>query len=230
MLHAILLEFEGVLADTHALRRAALQRALAEDGVTLSAGQFDERCRGLATRDAAAAAAAVAPAPAMLDETALDLVALRAERHFAESASKGLSLASGAAELVRQAAGKVPVGIVTRASRRDVDFVLALAGLEHAFSCIVAAEDAPAAKPAPDGYLRALRRLAARGVRAASTLALEDGPAGIRAARTAGLRCIAVGDLPAHDALLADALLPSLSGESLASLSSRLRAPRARVP
>lgn len=228
MLHALLLEFEGVLADTLALRRAALQRALAEDGVTLSAGQFDGACRGLATRDAAAAA--VTAAGGALDDTALDLAALRAERYFTQGSAKGMSLASGAAELVTQAASQVPVGIVTRASRRDVDFVLALAGLEHAFSCIVAAEDAPRGKPAPDGYARALRRLSSRGVRAASTLALEDGAAGIRAARAAGLRCIAVGDLPAHEALLADALLPSLAAETLTSLASRLRAPRERVP
>ena len=46
-------------------------------------------------------------------------------------------------------------------------------------------------KPAPDVYLTAARRL---GVATASCLALEDSPAGIVSARSAGMRCVAVPD------------------------------------
>ena len=46
-------------------------------------------------------------------------------------------------------------------------------------------------KPAPDVYLTAARRL---GVAAASCLALEDSPAGVASARSAGMRCVAVPD------------------------------------
>ena len=46
-------------------------------------------------------------------------------------------------------------------------------------------------KPAPDVYLAAARRL---DVAAASCLALEDSPAGIASARSAGMRCVAVPD------------------------------------
>jgi beta-phosphoglucomutase-like phosphatase (HAD superfamily) len=47
------------------------------------------------------------------------------------------------------------------------------------------------AKPVPDVYLTAARRL---GVAPASCLALEDSPPGIAAAKAAGMRCVAVPD------------------------------------
>jgi beta-phosphoglucomutase-like phosphatase (HAD superfamily) len=53
------------------------------------------------------------------------------------------------------------------------------------------AMDEARGKPAPDVYLTAARRL---GVAAASCLALEDSPAGIASARSAGMRCVAVPD------------------------------------
>ena len=45
------------------------------------------------------------------------------------------------------------------------------------------------AKPSPGIYLEACRRL---GVAPSAAVALEDSPAGIRAAQAAGLTCIAV--------------------------------------
>jgi sugar-phosphatase len=73
-------------------------------------------------------------------------------------------------------------------------------------------------KPAPDVYLTAARRL---GVAAAVCLALEDSPNGIAAARSAGMRCVAVPDpLLADDPRYreADLILPSLTGLDEAAL------------
>ena len=95
--------------------------------------------------------------------------------------------------------------------------------MDGAFTCIVGAEDAYPAKPSPAPYLAALRRLEgrrplpSRGI----VVALEDSIAGIRSAQAARLRCIAVGRLPVHDAMEADALIPSIDGllvEDLARL------------
>ncbi|HWM98786.1 MAG TPA: HAD-IA family hydrolase, partial [Streptosporangiaceae bacterium] len=74
------------------------------------------------------------------------------------------------------------------------------------------AMDEARGKPAPDVYLTAARRL---GVAAARCLALEDSPNGIAAARSAGMRCVAVPDpLLTDDPRYreADLLLESLTG------------------
>jgi HAD superfamily hydrolase (TIGR01509 family) len=57
------------------------------------------------------------------------------------------------------------------------------------FEVIVTREDAPRAKPHPDLYLRALQLLDANP---AVAVAVEDSATGVRAARAAGLRCVAM--------------------------------------
>jgi HAD superfamily hydrolase (TIGR01509 family) len=225
MFDAILFEFDGVLADTRAARRAALMRSLAVDGVSVRDDEYDDACAGLSLDEGARAAAALRGRA--YDETDAALAALRAERHFAEWVGKGVTLAPGARAFVEAAVGRTRLGVVARASRREVEFVLALAELTHAFECVVTADDGLPPKPSPVGYTAALARLARRGpVRAERVVALEDGVAGIQAARAAGLVCVAVGAMPAHRAMQADALLPSLEGQSLATLEHLLAAHR----
>lgn len=215
----LLFEFDGVLADTHAMRRAALSRSLADDGVALADATYDARCAGFPPREAAVAA--LAGEGPRLDDTALDLVALRAERYFAEQLGRGLSLAPGARELLEGAAGRARLGVVTRAARREVEFVLSLAGLEAAFECVVSADDVRSPKPSPEAYQQAFERLARRRpALPATTLALEDAPPGVIAAHAHKLRCVAVGPVATFHAVRADAHLRSLVGQSLDSLAA----------
>ena len=62
-----------------------------------------------------------------------------------------------------------------------------------------------------------------------AVIALEDGTAGIRAARAAGVRCIAVGPIPAHIAIEADAYVTSLAGQTARSLDLLSRPGQERV-
>lgn len=219
MPRVLLFEFEGVLVDTAAARRAALARSLGDDGLLLPEPPGDDPYAGLGVR--AAAAAALAVAGAVRDETAADLIAFRAERYFAERAGRGLSLAPGVPELLEALAGRATLALVTRAGRREVEFVLGLGGLTHAFACVVTADDPVDPKPSPAPYALALERLRRRGVPVAPTaLALEDARPGVRAARAAGLRVAAVGPLPADVAMEADAYLPTLAGLTPASLDA----------
>ncbi len=212
ILDAVLMEFEGVPADTGAARQEALTSVIREEGVVVSEAEYRTACAGRSTTEAVRAI--VALRSLTMDETAIDLLILRVGRVYAAHLSKGVTLVDGAREMVKRLAARARLGIVTRANRRDVDFVIALAGLDHAFTCIIAAEDAYPPKPAPAPYLAALARLA----RQRSTpehgviVALEDAQDGIRAAAAAGLRCVAIGDLPAHVAMEADAIAPAVAG------------------
>ena len=228
MFDAVLCEFEGVLADTAALRVAALRASLADEGVTSPHPELADACARLPV--ATTVRAALALHGERRDETGLDLLVLRAERHFAAAAGKGLALAPGARDFVERAMGTARLALVTRASRREVEFILSLAGLDVAFECIITADDTPEPKPSGDGYVQALERLGRRrSVRPDQAIALEDGPVGIRAAHAAGLRCVTVGALPAHLAVEADALLPSLVGQTPASIEALVSARKETV-
>jgi beta-phosphoglucomutase-like phosphatase (HAD superfamily) len=67
--------------------------------------------------------------------------------------------------------------------------VLELAGLAGRFRATVSSEEVPRGKPAPDVYLEAARRLAAD---AAACAAVEDSHSGIRSAKAAGMRVLAI--------------------------------------
>jgi beta-phosphoglucomutase len=219
MIDAVLFEFDGVIADTRPARRRALIDTIESDGVSLSPEEYDEHCAGLPVRAAIRVAFGLRGIP--IDDTAIELAGMRADRRFATLVETGISLAEGAAAAVESLHGSTRLGIVSRAARADIDHVLALAQLDHAFEFIIADDDAFAPKPSPAPYLGALDRLARRRpVGPRNVVALEDGPAGIRAAKTARLRCAVVGPLPMHLAMDADALIPSLAGLTLRSLDS----------
>jgi len=219
MIEAVLFEFEGVIADTGAARRGALFDTLREDGVGLSESEYVEHCAGMPVR--ASVRAAYALRRFARDETSIELAALRTERRFTDLIDTGLSLGDGARELIESLQGQTRLGIVSRAARAEIDATLALAQLDHAFEFIIANDDPFQPKPSPAPYLGALDRLTRRrAVTAKNVVALEDGVAGIRSAKAAGLRCGVVGSLPVHLALDADALIPSLVGQRAATIDA----------
>jgi HAD superfamily hydrolase (TIGR01509 family) len=81
------------------------------------------------------------------------------------------------------------IGLASSSSCRWVIGHLTRLGLLNWFDCICAADDVQNVKPYPELYLSVLRRL---DVRADEAIALEDSPIGIRAAKAAGLFCVAV--------------------------------------
>ncbi|HOT79511.1 MAG TPA: HAD-IA family hydrolase [Microthrixaceae bacterium] len=83
----------------------------------------------------------------------------------------------------------LPVAVASSSSFEWVGGHLAGRGLLHRFATISCAENGVPGKPAPDTYLRAC---AAIGVAPTGALALEDSPNGVRAAKAAGLTCVAV--------------------------------------
>lgn len=221
MIGSLFFEVEGVLAGTVALRRSALLRAFAEEGLAPTDFNDSGHDTGSGTRDAVRRALrhhAIAS-----DETALTLIALRADRHFAALVQAGVSLAPGARALIEHAISTCRLAIVTGLARATVDSLLTLAELDGVFEVIIAAEDVAAAKPAPDGYRKALARMSRRRpLDARSALALEPGAAGARAARAAGLRCAIVAPFRAESVADADAMLGSLVGETVATLDAML--------
>jgi HAD superfamily hydrolase (TIGR01509 family) len=221
MIHALVMELEGVVAESGEARRQALRAALAARGIAIGDDVLASVADGVPMADAARGALAATRAGA--DETEADLLALDAGRRFADAVASGaVPLAPGAAAFVRRAHEQARLAIVTRARRADVETLLAHAGLADAFAFVVAAEETPRAKPDPEGHLRAVRRLGARFE--GRTLALEDAPAGIRAARAAGLPVVGVGALAAAARGETVAVIPSLDGESVPALAARLAA------
>ena len=214
MIDVVLCELEGVIAETRAPRQRAMARAFAEQGFAIP-----DTGAPSALPLRAAVKQALGDSMAHADETLVDILALAARRHFSLEAAAGLTLAPGIGPAIAALRSRVRLGLVTRATRREADQILGIASLADAFEVIVAADDVLEEKPHPAAYRTAIERLTRRRPFSAA-LAIEDGVAGVHAARAAGLPCIVVGVLPAHEALEADAMVESLGAHSLESLAA----------
>ena len=100
-------------------------------------------------------------------------------------------------------------------------------GIHEHFDAILCREDVSLTKPDPELYRKALERLS---VTAGEAIAFEDSSNGIRAAKAAGIFCVAVPNPLTADLDLrqADLRLPSLEAVPLQALVDRVEAARVR--
>jgi HAD superfamily hydrolase (TIGR01509 family) len=110
-------------------------------------------------------------------------------RRMLEAYRRRLPLADGAVDAVRRLAARYRLGLASSSNRPLIDAVLDVTGLGQYFAATVSSEEVARGKPAPDVYLEAARRLGVDPTRAA---AVEDSHGGIRAAKAAGMRVIAI--------------------------------------
>ena len=95
----------------------------------------------------------------------------------------------GALDAVRRLATAFTLGLASSSNRELIDAVLEAGGIAALFRATVSSEEAARGKPAPDVYLEAARRLDADPH---DCVAIEDSHNGIRAAKAAGMACIAI--------------------------------------
>lgn len=216
MVDAVLLEWEGVLADTWSARRDALRVALAAEGIAHRVADHDDQLRGVAVP---VAVRVVLRHLGIVDPVLAELLALRATRTFAQALATGLVVDPAAVAFVRRVHPRHRIAIVTRATRDETALVLRLAGLGDAVSTMTCADDVEGDAPSVHAYARALGQLGrVRPLEARAAVAVVDGLPSIRAARTAGVRVLVVG-APAHEAMDADTAVASLDGMDPAGLA-----------
>lgn len=99
-----------------------------------------------------------------------------------------------------------------------VRHLLEVLGLGDRFDAVACGDEVPHAKPAPDVYRLAAGRL---GVAPAACVALEDSEPGVRAAKAAGMRCMAVPSplTRGMDFSAADGIVDSLLDVTIAGLT-----------
>jgi HAD superfamily hydrolase (TIGR01509 family) len=207
MIHAIVFDFDGVLADSEPLHLLAYQEVLSGLGVVFTREEYYAAYLGY---DDAGVFTALAAANKW-DMNASKLSALIAEkgRVFDAMVETTDVLYPGAAACIEGLAGEFSIGIASGALRPEIEAVLRRAGLERHFRFIVASGETPRSKPAPDPYIRAAELHA---LPPAACLAIEDSRWGIVSAKEAGLACVGITTTyPANELALADRIIDSLS-------------------
>lgn len=218
MVRAALLDFNGVLVDDEPIHLRLFQRVVAEEGAeAFSEKDYWRLYAGL--DDRGTFRALLARSGEAADETRLmRLIARKSSYYQEEIRHRGYPFFPGAAEAVRAlAAAGLHLGIVSGALRDEVEGALGQAGLRSAFKVLVTAEDVAAGKPDPEGYRRGLEALNAapplpeRLLHPHEVLAVEDTPAGLEAARAAGLVTLALAHSYPAERLQADRVLDTIA-------------------
>jgi len=214
-LRAIVFDFDGVIANSEPLHFRGYRDVLAGEGIGLTEPDYYAQYLGF---DDVGAFKAIGRKH-RADWTGAQIAALVARKAARlEELERDVSvLFPGAADAIRRASAALPIAVASGARGEEIRRVLIHERLIDCFTAIVAAEDTPASKPAPDPYLRALALLAPAcpRLRAAECVAIEDSRWGLESARAAGLRTVAVTTTYGADELTADLMIPSLQAMDL---------------
>ena len=205
MIEAVVFDLDGVLIGSEEVWDAVRERYVRERG-----GRYDADVQrammGMSAPEWSRFLHEDAGVPDEPEAINRDVVQLMLEAYRRE-----LPLLPGAVEAVRRTAGAFPLALASSSNREIFETVLELAGLAQCFHTTVSSEEVERGKPAPDVYLEAARRL---GVEPGRCAAVEDSHAGIRSAKSAGMRVMAIPNAsypPDEEALeLADVTLASL--------------------
>lgn len=217
MLRAVLFDFNGVLVDDEPLHMRLFRRVLEEEGLeSFSEEEYWSHLVGL--DDRAAFGELLERSGERPEEPRLMRLIARKSSYYQDAIrTDGYPFYAGAAELVRELARRgVQLGVVSGALRDEVEGALAQEGLRAAVKVVVTAEDVAASKPDPEGYRRCIEGLNAtpplpdRLLHPHEAVAVEDTPAGLEAARGAGLLTVAVAHTCSADELAADRVVPSV--------------------
>lgn len=198
----VLWDLDGTLVDSEQYHWQSWRDTMAAEGVTLTHEQFratfgwrnDAILRQWLGGD-------VEP------ERAARIADAKEEAYRELVRQHGLSPLPGAADWVRSLHdGGWSQAVASSAPRANIEVVMDAIGLADQFQATAASEDVERGKPDPQVFQVAAARL---GVPADRAIVVEDAPAGIQAARSAGMRCIGVR----HDGLMlpADIVVRSLA-------------------
>lgn len=198
-LKAVLFDFNGVIIKDESLHQKLIDQLLLEENLRPRPGEFQQFCLGRSDR-AGLTDLLTQRGRAVGDSYIEGLIHRKAKAYQAEIAAlKQLPIYAGLEDLLfTLRAAQLPMAVVSGALRAEVEVVLERAQLASYFSVIVGGDDLKVSKPEPDSYLLAIARLNQKFpdlmLQPRECLAIEDTPAGIQAAKSAGIPVVGIAN------------------------------------
>lgn len=198
-LKAVLFDFNGVIINDEPLHQKLIEQIMLEENLRPKAGEFRQLCLGRSDR--ACLKDLLASRGRVVTEDYITGLIVRKSRSYQQQLAEidKLPIYPGLADLIFQIrAAQMPMAIVSGAVRPEIDLVLNRVNLAQYFPVVVSGDDIQVSKPDPEGYLLGVDRLneyyPELHLKPQECLAIEDTPAGIQAAKQAGMQVVGVAN------------------------------------
>ena len=217
MLRAIIFDCDGVIADTEPLHQATFQQVLAEEGITVTKDDYYRHYLALDDRGCYTKAFSE-NGRSLTQDKLIELIARKAS-YIEPMMRAQMRIFPGVARFIQESANRYPLAVASGALRHEIELILECGAILDCFQTIVSAEDVTQGKPDPESFLKALALINERtgeSIAPSECLVIEDSIHGIRAARLAGMKRVAVTNSYPKDQLSeADSVVDSLASFSL---------------
>jgi beta-phosphoglucomutase family hydrolase len=211
----ILWDMDGVISDSYSFHFAAWQETFAKRSIKFTKEDFTKL---FGTRNDFIARSVMG---GEFLERDVKIVVQEKEENFRRKATGNIKPFPGAVRLLNALKnGKFKLGLASSAPKENIDLVLSELNLARIFDCIVFGQEVSESKPSPQIYLLAAKKLE---VAPNDCVVIEDSPLGVKAAKTAGMKCLAITNThPLEKLEEADRVVNSLENVDLITLLTRV--------
>jgi len=185
MFDAVIFDWDGTLADTTSFVVHSFQKILKEIKCDVT-DEFIERRIGIGPKNIFKEALKAANMP-FDEETVADLEKRKISIQLCLTHT--VKLFEGTIELLDALEGKVKMALATMSNREVMEKQLSEKGLRKYFSIVITFDEVQHPKPNPEVFLKTAKKL---GVQPERCVVVEDSIFGVKAAKQAKMRCIAV--------------------------------------
>jgi beta-phosphoglucomutase family hydrolase len=213
---ALIWDLDGVIADTAPSHFRAWRRLAQDRGITFTEADFKQTFGKRNPEIIAEKFGTDIP----FEET--ELLAQRKEEVFRRIIGRSVKPFPGVLNLMLslRAAGWT-MAVASSTPIQNLELILGSLEIASLFDTLVADKDVTRGKPDPEGFLLAAQRL---GAPPGSCVVIEDAVAGVTAAKSAGMKCIAVTNTHPVDRLReADMVVDSLERVFVETVERLLR-------
>lgn len=185
MIKAVIFDMDGVVVESTGQDFSAWKKTFKEQGRRLT---YDQYLSFLGKKGEEIVQQNINPR--ITKDEAAKIVKRKEQILLEDIRKNGIKPIKGAKQTIqflRQ--NNFKIGLGTSAPIAKADVILESLGIKNLFDTYVVAEEVKRGKPHPEIYLKVAKKL---NLNSKECLVIEDAPAGIAAAKNAGMKCIAI--------------------------------------
>jgi HAD superfamily hydrolase (TIGR01509 family) len=181
---ALIFDLNGTLSDDEHLMESVTAEVLDHHATPPTHREYIDRLAGLSDETVVRTW--------LVDREDVDAIVAERIDAYRRLVRDGSTVDDRMRKLVRAAARRAPIGIVSGAALAEIRPVIDAAGITGLFTCVVTSDDVLEGKPHPEGYLVALGLLrgSVADLEPGQVAVIEDTEAGVLAAKAAGMYCL----------------------------------------